>query len=195
MSRGNLNFRGDRTADFRPITSLYSLLAEIYSKSIGRATKARTRIKIAMPILIAAFNLRCRNDRYFYRTARSRLYYLARKSLNRTPPFIDSEMRVLLEIGNHKRRKEFFIRRTCRAQLCFSRFVGGNALLESCHAMKTLLKTSFNICPRWYIYLKNTSRGRETAAIIPFTFLAWQAKFRGSLIKTRELQYSCALVL
>lgn len=83
----------------------------------------------------------------------ARLYYLTRKSLNRTPPFIDSEMRVLLEIGNHKRRKEFFIRRTCRAQLCFARFVGGNALLESCHAMETLLKTSFNICPPSNIYI------------------------------------------
>jgi len=38
--------------------------------------------------------------------------------VERAPPFIDNE--VLHEItGNHKRRKEFFIHRICRAQLYF----------------------------------------------------------------------------
>jgi len=64
---------------------------------------------------------------------------------------------VLHEIGNHKRRKKFFIHRICRAQLYFAWFVEGNALLESCHAMETLLKT-FNI----YVLFRHTHTHTHT---------------------------------
>lgn len=165
----------------------------------------RTRIKIAtLSLLIVGFSFAVETSNkiiyvediredvidisYFITTyiLHSSIILFSAEIVERVPPFIDNEMRVLYEIGNHKRRKKFFIHRICRAQLYFAWFVEGNALLESCHAMETLLKTSFNIC--LYIYIKNMSRRRVTAAIIPFIFLAWQAKFRGSSAEIRALQ-------